>query len=250
MEIELMNYDKVADLHKVAIDDYLKSFGEFDEKENLSDKKARIFDIMQRCRSDFHKKYPSFLKNRGQFPNAYEENFEKYLDDIEESKGFYGFENENFLPALVPLAGKVAKGGMKLITEKLLKAKSGRPDTSKNDGLVADNVRTNIALAGADVWLTQQKKKSIDKLISQQKKQEFQNNVRAEIVRAGLLPKNFRHFEDENGNYSYDAVDKIKEVIKKTVGEYKEAETAKEKNKIMPFIFIGLVVAFYLGTKS
>ncbi|MGL5965489.1 MAG: hypothetical protein ACRCZ9_03140 [Fusobacteriaceae bacterium] len=245
-----MNYDKVADLHKVAIDDYLKSFEEFDETESFDDKKARVFDIMQRCRADFHKKYPSFLKNRRQFPNAYEENFEKYLDAVEESKGFYGFEQENFLPALAPLAGKIAKGGFKLIKDKLSKAKAGKPDTTKSEGLVADTARTNIALSGADVWLTKQKQKSIDNLIAAQKKQEFQNNVRAEIMRAGLLPKTFKHFEDENGNYSYDAVEKIKEVIKKTVGEYKEAETAKEKNKVMPFIFIGLVLAFYLGTKS
>lgn len=245
-----MNYDKVADLHKVAIDDYLKSFEEYDPNESLPDKKARVFDIMQRCRADFHKKYPSFFKNRRQFPNAYEENFEKYLDSVEESKGFYGFEQENFLPAVASLGGKIAKGGFKLIQDKLAKSKNGKIDTSKKDGLVADTARTNIALAGADVWLTQQKKKSIDKLLNAQKKQEFQNNVRAEIMRAGLLPKTFKHFEDENGNYSYDAVEKIKKVIQKTVGEYKEAETAKEKNKIMPFIFIGLVVAFYLGSKS
>jgi hypothetical protein len=248
--MELMNYDKVAELHKVAIDDYLKSFEEYEENESFDDKKSKVFDIMQRCKADFHKKYPSFLKNRRQFPNAYNENLEKYMDSVEESKGFYGFEQENFLPIVASMGAKIAKGGLKLVQDKLAKAKTGKVDTSKKEGLVADTARTNVALSGADVWLTKQKQKSIDKLIAQQKKQEFQNNVRAEIIRAGLLPRNFKHFEDENGNYSYDAVDKIKEVIKKTVGEYKEAETAKEKNKVMPFIFIGLVLAFYLGTKS
>ena len=246
----MATYEKHVELGSDILDNYLASFGRLDKKDSIREKAHKAFLLMRDIEKSFLKKEKGWLKLRN--TKNYQDALEAHFSEVEKEKGFYDFDSENFLPLVAGLAAKkgskLLKGGIDLVKKKLTSKKTKEQESPMAQS-ASTSLRTDIARLGADEWLNKRKKAQIDHLIKVQQNNELTSKIRQEIARVGLSRNDFKHYEDEQGNYSYEAGEKIKDVIGKLFDEYKAGETAKEKNKVLPWIFIAIFIAFFIGTK-
>lgn len=228
-----------------------------------------------KSRFDAKKKMGMTPKNFEHYESTemYDDALEAHFDEEEAAVGFEGWEGDmdNFLPALKAIGGKVLKvatkslgkfasqGGATSMPEqglnllgKIFKKKDGTVVTEAAPVaqaspvapvIVHDTLRKNVLHEGLDAWLTDKKRKEIDRLIAKGKNEENKSKIKAQLVEIGVDPRRFKNFEDEEGNFS----GKAKDVIDDILSEYKKGEVAKGTNEAMPKIIIAVVFAFGIG---
>ena len=223
------------------INSYLKAYKIPSEKLTLAEKTREIAKNIMKLSYAFEAKLPAFKKVRG--TEKYYDAFENYLDQDESDRGFEGFDNgdqnyedQHFLPIVAGLGAKLAKKGLQAVAKKAKgfiqkKLGVGQPAPAEpapeaqapSQAVLHEKIRTNVIDAGVDVWLTDKKKKQIDKLIGEANKKKFSNEIKATLINLGFSPSKFKNYMDETGDFSGENAQKMEAILKEILmGEEKQ----------------------------
>lgn len=178
----------------------------------------------------------------------YDHDLEAHYDNEEAKANFEGFEGDtqHFLPIAAAVGKRLLKGGIKLIKNKLAKKRASKEaaQTPSDTNAVFAKTRDNIQSVGLDAWMNDAKKQQIDKLIARGKQEDLNRRIEAGLIKAGVSPSRFRHFQSIDGNYD---APKVKDILSDILQHEKAGETAKGTMEAMPKIIILVVIAFITG---
>lgn len=240
----------IADSNHDKVKDYLGRFN-IQVSIDLEKNCARVFENKRKQMAEFVK---GKKKQHGKSFDEYSEseNFALDLDEHWDAKelevGFEGFDDHenNFLPIVASMGGKILKGGIKMIKNKIAKKKGNKSEVDgvASKDIVHEKVRDNVLAVGVDKWLTDNKKKQIQSLLAQGEKQKLNSAIKAQLFALGVPIENLNYYQDAEGNFDGKTV---RDVLGSITGNVKENQTKVAMADAYPKLILMGIGIFILG---